>query len=49
MKRIALAVVLLIAVTQPRVTAVVPSGFDDALVASVGSPTGLAFTPDGRC
>ena len=25
-----------------------PAGFDDALVASVGSPTSLAFTPDGR-
>src|SRR5690242_14126966 len=25
-----------------------PSGFADALVASVASPTALAFTPDGR-
>lgn len=28
--------------------AAVPSGFVDELVASLGSPTGLAFTPDGR-
>lgn len=28
--------------------AVVPAGFTDSLVASVGGPTALAFTPDGR-
>jgi glucose/arabinose dehydrogenase len=28
--------------------AVVPAGFTDELVASVGAPTALAFTPDGR-
>ena len=28
--------------------AVVPAGFSDTLVADVGSPTALAFTPDGR-
>jgi glucose/arabinose dehydrogenase len=28
--------------------AVVPAGFTDQLVAPVGSPTALAFTPDGR-
>ena len=28
--------------------AAVPSGFSDSLVASVGGPTALAFTPDGR-
>ncbi len=28
--------------------AAVPSGFTDALVTSVGGPTALAFTPDGR-
>jgi glucose/arabinose dehydrogenase len=28
--------------------AAVPTGFADALVASVGSPTALVFTPDGR-
>jgi glucose/arabinose dehydrogenase/PKD repeat protein len=32
------------AVAQP----VIPSGFVDELVASVGGPTALAFTPDGR-
>jgi glucose/arabinose dehydrogenase/PKD repeat protein len=29
-------------------TAAVPAGFADEAVASVGSPTALAFTPDGR-
>lgn len=29
-------------------SAAVPTGFVDELVTSVGSPTGLAFTPDGR-
>lgn len=28
--------------------AVVPPGFSDSLVAAVGAPTALAFTPDGR-
>src|SRR6185295_7224645 len=28
--------------------ATVPAGFSDTLVASVGSPIALAFTPDGR-
>ena len=28
--------------------AAVPAGFSDELVASIGSPTALAFTPDGR-
>jgi glucose/arabinose dehydrogenase len=30
------------------VAAVLPAGFTDELIASVGSPTALAFTPDGR-
>lgn len=34
-------------VVEP-VEAAVPAGFTDTLVASVGSPTALAFTPDGR-
>lgn len=28
--------------------AVVPAGFSDTLIANVGTPTALAFTPDGR-
>src|SRR5215216_3739544 len=32
----------------PAVAATVPSGFSDSLVASIGSPTALAFTSDGR-
>ncbi|HEY4590959.1 MAG TPA: hypothetical protein VIJ61_01045, partial [Thermoanaerobaculia bacterium] len=28
--------------------AALPAGFSDTLVASVASPTALAFTPDGR-
>ena len=48
MKRICLAVVFLLAVDQPEAHAVVPAGFDDVLLTTVGSPTGIAFTPDGR-
>jgi glucose/arabinose dehydrogenase/PKD repeat protein len=45
-----LIVLLLAAVsaTGETATAAVPSGFTDTLVASIGSPEGLAFTPDGR-
>ena len=32
----------------PASAAVLPSGFTDTLVAAVGGPTALAFTPDGR-
>ncbi len=32
----------------PAAAAVLPAGFSDDLVATVGSPTALAFTPDGR-
>ena len=32
----------------PTSATAVPTGFTDTLVASVGSPTDLAFTPDGR-
>ncbi|HWI03661.1 MAG TPA: PQQ-dependent sugar dehydrogenase [Acidimicrobiales bacterium] len=35
-------------VPSPPAGAAVPDGFTDTLVASVGGPTGLAFTPDGR-
>ena len=33
---------------MPTSATAVPTGFTDTLVASVGSPTALAFTPDGR-
>jgi glucose/arabinose dehydrogenase/PKD repeat protein len=38
----------LIAPAQPAAAASVPTGFTDSLMASVASPTALAFTPDGR-
>jgi glucose/arabinose dehydrogenase/PKD repeat protein len=38
---------LLILLTAP-LAAAVPTGFTDSLVTSLGSPTALAFTPDGR-
>ena len=41
-------VCLLLAAALPAAAATVPSGFTDTLVVSLGSPTGLAFTPDGR-
>jgi glucose/arabinose dehydrogenase len=34
--------------TMASAAAVVPAGFDDSLVAKVGRPTAMAFTPDGR-
>lgn len=40
--------VVMLAAALPLAAATVPAGFTDALVASVGSPTALAFTPDGR-
>ena len=39
--------VLTVAAAAPA-AATVPAGFSDTLVASVGLPTALAFTPDGR-
>ncbi len=36
----------LLSLPAPAVT--LPPGFGDALVATVGAPTALAFTPDGR-
>ncbi|MFN8536922.1 MAG: PQQ-dependent sugar dehydrogenase, partial [Thermomicrobiales bacterium] len=39
---------LLGAPPQPALAANFPSGFADALVASIPAPTALAFTPDGR-
>jgi hypothetical protein len=35
-----------LAATTARAT--LPTGFSDTLVVSVGAPTALAFTPDGR-
>ena len=42
----ALAATAFLALPAPAVT--LPPGFGDALVATVGAPTALAFTPDGR-
>lgn len=39
---------LTVAVSPPAAAATVPSGFTDAKVADVASPTALAFTADGR-
>lgn len=38
----------LLAAGRATAAPVLPAGFEDALVATVGSPTALAFTPDGR-
>jgi glucose/arabinose dehydrogenase/PKD repeat protein len=38
----------LVAAPSPAAAIVLPSGFTDELVAGVGSPTAIAFTPDGR-
>ncbi|HEY8559113.1 MAG TPA: PQQ-dependent sugar dehydrogenase [Pyrinomonadaceae bacterium] len=35
-------------ISVKTVSAAIPPDFEDALVASVGGPTALAFTPDGR-
>jgi len=44
--RLRLSVVVLLAASSARAT--LPAGFSDTLVATVGAPTALAFTPDGR-
>jgi len=41
-------VALLLTFWSAAAAAAVPAGFEDTLVASIASPTGLAFTPDGR-
>lgn len=46
MHRAALSLVFLLAAA--RLAATVPAGFTDSLVATLGAPTALAFTPDGR-
>ena len=43
-----LVVVTLLAAPGPATAATVPAGFDDQLVATLGDPTALACTPDGR-
>lgn len=47
MTRAALLSLLILLAAAP-LAAAVPAGFTDGLIASVGSPTALAFTPDGR-
>ncbi len=43
-----LAVLLMVVFAKPAEATTVPAGFEDRLVADAGSPTALAFTPDGR-
>lgn len=43
-----LAPLLLLPGAAPAAAATVPAGFTDALVASIPSPTAIAFMPDGR-
>jgi glucose/arabinose dehydrogenase len=45
---LALVSASLLVPSPPAGAAALPTGFTDALVASVGGPTALAFTPDGR-
>ena len=48
-RRIRIATVFVLALSAASAGAItLPPGFTDELVASVGSPTALAFTPDGR-
>lgn len=46
--RLAIVTLFFLIVSRADAQPVVPAGFDDQTIASVGSPTGLAFTPDGR-
>jgi glucose/arabinose dehydrogenase len=43
-----LATLGLVASARPASAATLPPGFTDSLVTAVGSPTALAWTPDGR-
>src|SRR5664279_4090997 len=47
-RRILLGAVLSAFISQPASAVSLPPGFSDNLVATVGAPTALAFTPDGR-
>lgn len=48
MRHAAWLLAILCGVTVAEAQPVLPPGFGDAVVASIASPTGLAFTPDGR-
>ena len=44
-----IGMLVLLGAMMPRAAiAAVPAGFEDALIATVAAPTGIAFTPDGR-
>ena len=43
-----LTILLVLSLSASASAATVPAGFTDAQVTAVGSPTALAFTPDGR-
>ena len=45
---VAVIVAGIVAASPPARAIVLPAGFTDELVAAVGAPTALAFTPDGR-
>lgn len=46
--RVAFPILLSAALLAAPLSAVLPAGFSDVLVATLVNPTGLAFTPDGR-
>lgn len=48
MRRVLSLLFFLAGVSAAGAQPVIPAGFEDALVATVASPTALAFTPDGR-
>ena len=43
-----ISVLIVVAGATPVAAIVLPPGFSDELVATLGSPTAIAFTPDGR-
>ncbi|MDX6676115.1 MAG: hypothetical protein QOE31_167 [Solirubrobacteraceae bacterium] len=46
---LAIAVIAAFAVSEaPAAAVTLPAGFSDSVVATVGAPTAIAFTPDGR-
>ncbi|HEX6976486.1 MAG TPA: PQQ-dependent sugar dehydrogenase, partial [Vicinamibacterales bacterium] len=47
-RRLAVCLTVLTILPLIHLVAAIPPGFEDTLVASVESPTALAFTPDGR-
>jgi glucose/arabinose dehydrogenase len=48
LSRLCLLSIGLLALGAPLAAATVPAGFTDTLLFNLGSPTALAFTPDGR-